>query len=67
MISLHRLNGDPLLLNPDLIARVESCPDTVLRLVNGSTLFVAETPDAVAECILAWRSHVMSEALAAAD
>ena len=66
MITLHRLDNSPVLVNPDLIARVESCPDTVLRLTNGSMLFVAETPTRVAESILDWRRQVMSEALAAA-
>ena len=66
MITLHRLDHTPILINPDLIARVESCPDTVLRLTNGSLLFVAEPPGRVAERILDWRRQVMSEALATA-
>ncbi|MDP8944063.1 MAG: flagellar FlbD family protein [Actinomycetota bacterium] len=65
MITVHRLNHDLVLVNPDLIARVEACPDTVLHLTNGSSLLVAETPDEVAEGILAWRRQVMQEALAA--
>ena len=66
MIPLHRLNHDLVLVNPDLITRVESCPDTVLRLTNGSSLLVAETPDEVAEGILDWRRQLMSEGVGAA-
>ena len=65
MITLHRLNHDLVLVNPDLILRVEACPDTVLRLTTGSSMLVAEAPDEVAECILAWRRQVMGEAVAA--
>jgi uncharacterized protein YlzI (FlbEa/FlbD family) len=68
MITLHRLTRDQeqLLVNPDLIARVESCPDTVLRLTTGQSVYVMETPAEVSEVILAWRSQVMQGALAAA-
>ena len=68
MITLHRLFNDheEFLINPDLIARVESCPDTVLRLTNGQSVYVQETPAEVSEVILAWRSQVMQGALAAA-
>jgi uncharacterized protein YlzI (FlbEa/FlbD family) len=67
MITLHRLfnDHDEILVNPDLIARVESCPDTVLRMSNGQHVYVLETPAEVAEVILAWRSQVMQGALAA--
>jgi uncharacterized protein YlzI (FlbEa/FlbD family) len=67
MITLHRLFNDheEILVNPDLIERVESCPDTVLRLTNGQNVYVLETPAEVAEVILSWRSQVMQGALAA--
>ena len=65
MTTLHRLIHDLVLVNPDLIERVEACPDTLLRLTNGSSMLVAETPDEVAECILAWRRQVMQEAVTA--
>ena len=67
MITLHRLFQDheEILVNPDLIARVESCPDTVLRMTNGQNVYVLETPAEVSEVILSWRSQVMQGALAA--
>ncbi len=68
MITLHRLStrSEIVLVNPDLIERVEACPDTVLRMADGSLLRVTETPDEVTSVILAWRSQVMSGAVAAA-
>ena len=65
MITLHRLNHDLVLVNPDHIARVESCPDTLLRLTNGSSMLVAESTDEVAESILDWRRRLTQETLAA--
>lgn len=38
MIALQRLNGQPFVLNADLIETVESTPDSVIRLVNGKTI-----------------------------
>ena len=53
-------------MNPDLIATVESCPDTVVRLTTGSTMLVIETPDEVAAAVRAWRVGILSRALATA-
>ncbi len=43
MIVLTRLNGPTFALNPDLIERAESTPDTVITLVDGSKYLVAES------------------------
>lgn len=42
MISVTRLNGDPLVLNAELIKTVESTPDTLLTLINGEKFIVTE-------------------------
>jgi flagellar protein FlbD len=59
MIELTRLNGSPLIVNPDLIQYAEAVPDTILTLVTGEKLAVAETCATVAERTLAWRIHVL--------
>ena len=38
MIALQRLNGQPFILNADLIETLESTPDTVIKLMNGKSL-----------------------------
>ena len=43
MIRLTRLNGNEFILNAELIRYVERCPDTLITLINGETLMVAET------------------------
>ena len=47
MIRLTRLNGSELYLNADLIATVESRPDTVVTLVDGKHFVVADSADDV--------------------
>lgn len=47
MVRLTRLNGTEFILNAELIRYVERCPDTLITLVNGDTLMVAETLDEV--------------------
>lgn len=42
MISVTRLNGSELYLNPDLIISLEETPDTVLTLTNGEKLIIKE-------------------------
>lgn len=59
MIQLHRLRGERFLLNPDLIEAVEATPDTVVTLVDGRKVYVAEAPDEVAELILQFRAEVL--------
>lgn len=51
---LTRLNGPELALNPDLIERAESTPDTVITLVDGKKYVVTES---VAELVRLVRLH----------
>ena len=68
MVSLHKLGhpDDTFLVNPDLIATIESCPDTVVRLTTGTTVMVSESPDEVAATVRAWRAGILARALATA-
>ena len=62
MIHLTRLNGNPLVVNSDLIKYVEPSPDTVLTLVNGEKIVVLEPCGEVVHRTLAWRAHVFADA-----
>lgn len=55
MVHLTRLDDQELVVNADQILTVESTPDTVLQLVNGTHLMVKEAPDEVVERVAAWR------------
>jgi len=63
VIIVTRLGvGLPLAVNPDLIERAESTPDTVITLVDGSKLVVVETLDEVMARVRTWRAAVVAEA-----
>ena len=55
MIILTRLGGRPLAVNPDLIERAESTPDTVITLTDGHKLVVTESLHEVIVRIRHWR------------
>ncbi len=59
MILLHRLRGQPLYLNADLIESVETTPDTVITLVDGRRVYVEEHPVDVVEGIRRFRASLL--------
>jgi flagellar protein FlbD len=61
MIHLTRLNGNPLVVNSDLIKYAESSPDTMLTLVNGEKIVVLETCEDVVNRTIAYRARVFGE------
>jgi len=62
MIHLTRLNGNPLVVNCELIKFAESSPDTVLTLTNGEKIVVRESCGEVVERACAWRARVFGDA-----
>ena len=66
MIILTRLGGHALAVNPDLIERAEATPDTVITLIDGHKLVVAESMDDVVRAVRTWRAGVAAEAYLAA-
>ena len=60
MIRLTRLNGSELFLNADLIATVESRPDTVVTLVDGKHFVVADATDDVVMRVTRYRAAVLA-------
>ena len=65
MITLHRLGhaAEPFHLNPDLIVTVEANPDTVITLLSGTKVVVAEPPERVVAAVRRYRVEVLSGAL----
>ncbi len=49
MIKLTRLDGEPFVLNAELIRYVERRPDTFVTLTSGDRIVVAESMDEVIE------------------
>ena len=59
MILVHRLKGEPMFVNADLIESIEALPDTVLSLVDGRKTVVAETPADVVDRIRTFRASIL--------
>ena len=66
MIHLTRLNGNPMVVNSDLIKCAESSPDTMLTLMNGEKIVVLESCEEVVARTIAYRARVSAEAAAQA-
>ena len=47
MITVTRRNGPSFALNPDLIERIDTTPETVITLVDGAEYVVRESVDEV--------------------
>lgn len=63
MICLHRIRGEELWVNPDLIVFVEGTGhDTVITLADGNRVLVQEPPSDVGAAILRFRSTVLAAA-----
>jgi len=62
VILLTRLNGPAFALNPDLIERAESTPDTVVTLVDGTKYVVAESVGDLVELVRDFRASVLAAA-----
>lgn len=63
MICLHRLRGDELWVNPDLMVFVESTGhDTIITLADGNRVTVAEPVEQVASAVIQFRSSVLAAA-----
>jgi flagellar protein FlbD len=60
MIILTRLNDSRFAVNPDLVERMHSNPDTTLTLVDGTTYIVTETMDEVIELMARYRARIIS-------
>ena len=61
MILLHKLNGQEIVLNAELIESVETTPDTVINLVTGNRFIVKESKEDVMEAVIEYRKKVYSQ------
>ena len=62
MIVVTRLGGGEFGVNPDLIQRIDSAPDTILTLIDGTKYIVAEPMAEVITRINEHRAQILSRA-----
>lgn len=67
VITVTRLTGQPFAVNPDLIERIESTPDTILVLMDGTRYLVREALPEVVSMVQDYRAGVISRALKAPE
>ncbi|HVN69446.1 MAG TPA: flagellar FlbD family protein [Candidatus Binatia bacterium] len=58
MITLTRLNGQPLMLNCDLIESVESNGETIVTLTTGNAVVVRERLDEIEARVVAYKRKI---------
>jgi flagellar protein FlbD len=62
VVRLTRLSGEMVVLNSDLIERVEPTPDSVVTLTNGACFVVRESVDEIIDAVRGFKSAIMSGA-----
>ncbi|MGN8245010.1 flagellar FlbD family protein [Cellulomonas soli] len=62
MIVVTRLNGGQFGVNPDLVQRIDSAPDTILTLIDGSKFIVEESMQEVIDRVNEHRSLLLARA-----
>lgn len=63
MIEVSKINGKPVLVNPDLIRFIEASPDTVLIFTDGERLMVQDKPDGILQKIIRYRQACQTPGL----
>jgi flagellar protein FlbD len=66
VITLSRLNGSTVAINPDLITWIDVTPDTTVSLLTRDVIIVRESLDEVIERIVAFRKATGSPTFALA-
>lgn len=58
MITLHKLNGDAVVVNAELIETIEATPDTLVTLIDRRRFMVGEAVDDVVRLVVEYRRAV---------
>ncbi len=55
MIKLTRLNDTEVVVNAEMIEFVEAIPDTIISLISGKKIMVAESVDVVVDRVVEYK------------
>lgn len=58
MIEVTRLNDKKLMINADLIEKVEESPDTIITFTTGNKVIVKESRQEVRNLVLLYKKEV---------
>ena len=60
MIEVTKINGIPVLINPDLIEFVEETPDTVVSFTTGKKIIVKESRQEIKSLVKSYKRDIMT-------
>ena len=60
MIAVKKINGEEIIVNCDLIERIEFSPHAVLTLTTGEKVIVDETKDEILRKIIQYKRSIYS-------
>ncbi|MBO4809219.1 MAG: flagellar FlbD family protein [Lachnospiraceae bacterium] len=61
MIEVTKMNGQKLLINPDLMEMVEETPDTVITFTTGRKIIVKESRQDLKNLVKSYRKDVFAK------
>ena len=67
MLRLSRLNGQEIVVNLEVVATLESTPDTAITLTNGVRYLVRETIDEVLAKAVDYRRRILAGPVVVTD
>lgn len=59
MINVHRINNEGIMVNCDLIEFVEETPNTVISMVSGRKLVVAESCGEIRNLVVDYKRKIL--------
>lgn len=63
MIEVTRLNEKKIMINAELIERVEESPDTMITLTSGSKLIVKESRQEIRDLVVLYKKEILCREL----
>lgn len=63
MIEVTRLNNTKLIINAELIEKIEEAPDTIITLTSGNKIIVKESRQEVKNLVILYKKEIYSREL----
>lgn len=63
LIEVTKLNDKKILINADLIERVEESPDAMITLTSGSKIIVKESRQEIRKLVIRYKKEILSKEL----
>lgn len=59
MIKVTTLHKNTIIINAELIERIENVPETILTLTNGKKILVAESADEIIDKVICYKGRIL--------